>query len=100
MCAQYTIKLTVSGICWKEISFKSLINLAGSQSKSAIYLLFIDDISLKYPFFYRALFEPLEDGWQAFLPENEYTRFKDCSEEWRLSYVNKDYKVQFKLQSF
>ncbi|CAC5416013.1 MTMR9 [Mytilus coruscus] len=53
----------------------------------------VDDISLKYPFFYRAGFEPLEDGWQAFLPENEYTRFKDCSEEWRLSYVNKDYKV-------
>ncbi|XP_063408150.1 myotubularin-related protein 9-like [Mytilus trossulus] len=52
----------------------------------------VDDISLKYPFFYRAGFEPLEDGWQTFLPENEYTRFKDCSEEWRLSYVNKDYK--------
>ena len=54
---------------------------------------FADDVTLKYPFFYRAMFEPLEDGWQAFLPENEYTRFKECSEEWRLSYVNKDYSV-------
>jgi hypothetical protein len=44
-----------------------------------------DDISLKYPFFYQAGFEPLEDGWQAFLPENEYTRFKECPDEWRLN---------------
>ncbi|KAJ8322021.1 hypothetical protein KUTeg_000492 [Tegillarca granosa] len=46
----------------------------------------IDDITLFYPFFYRAMFEPLEDGWQMFKPETEYARFKECSEEWRLSY--------------
>ncbi|XP_076084101.1 myotubularin-related protein 9-like isoform X2 [Mytilus galloprovincialis] len=67
--------------------------VSGTQGKGERNLSHVDDISLKYPFFYRAGFEPLEDGWQAFLPENEYTRFKDCSEEWRLSYVNKDYKV-------
>lgn len=53
----------------------------------------IDNLTLSYPFFYRAMFEPLEDGWQAFLPENEYTRCKECSEDWRLSYVNRDYSV-------
>ncbi|KAK3607056.1 hypothetical protein CHS0354_015367 [Potamilus streckersoni] len=53
----------------------------------------IDDTSIKYPFFFRANFEVMEDGWQAFLPENEISRFKECADEWRLSYINKDYKV-------
>ncbi|XP_064597583.1 myotubularin-related protein 9-like [Liolophura sinensis] len=53
----------------------------------------IDNFALKYPFFYRSSFEVMEDGWQTFLPETEFTRFKECSEDWRLSYVNKDYSV-------
>lgn len=52
-----------------------------------------DDITLRYPFFFRPMFEVLENGWQAFSPETEFNRFKECSEDWRISYVNKDYKV-------
>lgn len=53
----------------------------------------IDDISLKYPFFYRPMFDVLENGWDAFQPEREFARFKEISEEWRLSNVNKDFTV-------
>lgn len=53
----------------------------------------IDDISLKYPFFYRPMFEVLENGWDAFQPEIEFNRFKEISEDWRLSSVNKDFSV-------
>ncbi|KAK3087957.1 hypothetical protein FSP39_012815 [Pinctada imbricata] len=75
-----------------QIDFQNAEDL-NSVAMSIENLSNIDDVTLKYPFFYRAMFEPLEDGWQAFLPENEYTRFKECSEDWRLSYVNKDYSV-------
>ena len=54
-----------------------------------------DDISLKYPLFFRPMFEVLENGWDAFQPEREFGRFKEISEDWRLSYVNKDYTVSF-----
>lgn len=50
-------------------------------------------MTLKYPFFYRAMFEPLEDGWQAFQPENDYPRFKECADEWRVTNINREYKV-------
>lgn len=53
----------------------------------------IDDLSLKYPFFYVPMFDVLEDGWQAYTPEAEMSRYKDCADEWRLSNVNKDFKV-------
>lgn len=89
---KYTLILRCKDLQMYELEFNNgddCLDVASSIEK----LSHIDDISLKYPFFYRAGFEPLEDGWQAFLPENEYTRFKECSDEWRLSYVNKDYKV-------
>jgi myotubularin-related protein 9 len=53
----------------------------------------IDDITLRYPFFFRPMFEVLENGWQAFSPETEFNKFKECSEDWRISYVNKEFKV-------
>lgn len=52
-----------------------------------------DEVTLKYPFFYRPSFVVLEDGWQAFKLESEWRRYKDCAEEWRITIVNKDYKV-------
>ncbi|KAL8589142.1 Myotubularin-related protein 9 [Nucella lapillus] len=60
---------------------------------SAEQLSNIDDISLKYPFFYRPLFEVLENGWEAFQPEREFGRFKEISDDWRLSYVNSGFSV-------
>ena len=56
-----------------------------------------DDVTLKYPFFYRPTFDILEDGWQAFQPETELARYKECSEEWRISTANKEYKVSVYL---
>lgn len=53
----------------------------------------LDDPTLYYPFFHRALFDILEDGWTAFLPETEYSKILQNKDEWRISYVNKDYKV-------
>jgi hypothetical protein len=71
------------------------LKLCGVRMKSCFMLwhLVTDDISLKYPFFYRPSFEVLENGWDAFQPEQEFGRFKEISEEWRLSNVNKDFSV-------
>lgn len=72
-----------------------------------------------YPFFYRPMFEVIEDGWNLFLPEDAFkdlesmvwsqlafkTQFSSpvcCTptyhlvhqtDEWRLSDVNKDFSV-------
>lgn len=32
----------------------------------------LDSLSLMYPFFYRPMFEVLEDGWNSFLPEEAF----------------------------
>ena len=47
----------------------------------------------RYPFFYRPMFEVIQCGWSAFTPESEFNKFKECSDEWRISYVNADFKV-------
>ncbi|XP_077990034.1 myotubularin-related protein 9-like [Glandiceps talaboti] len=51
----------------------------------------LESVSLTYPFFFRPMFDIMEDGWQAFLPENEFARL--LGEEWRLSHVNKTFEV-------
>ncbi|KAK4294796.1 hypothetical protein Pmani_032600 [Petrolisthes manimaculis] len=51
------------------------------------------DPQLQYPFFYRAMYPVLEDGWSTFLPESEFSRLVQPGDDWRISYVNKDYKV-------
>ncbi|XP_002742067.2 myotubularin-related protein 9 [Saccoglossus kowalevskii] len=51
----------------------------------------LETITLTYPFFFRPMFDVMEDGWQAFLPENEFARL--LGEEWRLSHVNKNFDV-------
>ena len=45
------------------------------------------------------MFDVIENGWQAFSAETEFNRFKECQEDWRISYVNKDYKVKTGLKS-
>ncbi|KAK6644545.1 hypothetical protein RUM43_000812 [Polyplax serrata] len=57
-------------------------------------LINIDDISKLYPFFYRPIWNLVEDGWTAFRPESEFTKLINTyPDEWRFSYVNQDFKV-------
>lgn len=58
-------------------------------------LINIDDISKLYPFFYRPIWNLVEDGWTAFRPESEFTKLINTyPDEWRFSYVNQDFKVR------
>ncbi|XP_015603918.1 myotubularin-related protein 9 [Cephus cinctus] len=57
------------------------------------------DQTFQYPFFYRP--QPsnnsmgqIEDGWTAFAPVSEWSRLlATYADEWRISYLNRDYKV-------
>lgn len=51
----------------------------------------VDQVSLLYPFFYRAMYDIIEDGWEAFQIQNEFTKIQ--SDEWRISHVNKNFAV-------
>ncbi|XP_038627452.1 myotubularin-related protein 9 isoform X1 [Tachyglossus aculeatus] len=53
----------------------------------------LGSVTLMYPFFYRPMFEVGEDGWQAFLPQQEFERVSSVTSDWRLSQVNKDFSV-------
>uniref|UniRef100_A0A8C0H827 Myotubularin-related protein 9 n=1 Tax=Chelonoidis abingdonii TaxID=106734 RepID=A0A8C0H827_CHEAB len=53
----------------------------------------LDSVTLMYPFFYRPMFEVVEDGWHSFLPEREFELLSSVTNEWRLSYVNKEFSV-------
>ncbi|KZC13644.1 Myotubularin-related protein 9, partial [Dufourea novaeangliae] len=55
--------------------------------------------TLQYPFFHRPqaignISVQAEDGWTAFAPVSEWSRLLTAhADEWRISYLNKDYKV-------
>ncbi|XP_061099970.1 myotubularin-related protein 9 [Conger conger] len=51
----------------------------------------LESVSLMYPFFYRPMFEVIEDGWNSFLPEEAFKDIESATDEWRLSCVNKDF---------
>ncbi|XP_074656633.1 myotubularin-related protein 9-like [Tubulanus polymorphus] len=70
-------------------SVEDCLNVASSIEQ----LSNIENINLSYPFFHRAGFEIIEDGWQAFTPESEFTRIISSTDEWRISHVNKDFEV-------
>ncbi|NWZ44597.1 MTMR9 protein, partial [Brachypodius atriceps] len=53
----------------------------------------LDSVTLMYPFFYRPMFEVLEDGWSSFLLEQEFELLSSVTNEWRLSCVNKEFSV-------
>ncbi|CAL4079373.1 unnamed protein product, partial [Meganyctiphanes norvegica] len=53
----------------------------------------VEEPLLQYPFFYRPMYTVLEDGWGAFNPETEFSRLVQPGDDWRISYVNKDFKV-------
>ncbi|XP_043503678.1 myotubularin-related protein 9 isoform X2 [Polistes fuscatus] len=54
--------------------------------------------TLQYPFFYKPKatnnMVQIEDGWTAFAPVSEWSRLLAAyADEWRISYLNLDYKV-------
>lgn len=56
------------------------------------------DQTLQYPFFFRPQVTnnkvQIEDGWTAFAPVSEWSRLLAThGDEWRISYLNRDYKV-------
>ncbi|XP_025916892.1 myotubularin-related protein 9 isoform X1 [Apteryx rowi] len=53
----------------------------------------LDSVTLMYPFFYRPMFEVVEDGWRSFLPEQEFELLSSVTDEWRLSCINKEFSV-------
>ncbi|NWI60761.1 MTMR9 protein, partial [Calyptomena viridis] len=53
----------------------------------------LDSVTLLYPFFYRPMFDILEDGWSSFLPDQEFELLSSMTDEWRLSCINRDFSV-------
>ncbi|XP_064304337.1 myotubularin-related protein 9 isoform X3 [Phalacrocorax carbo] len=53
----------------------------------------LDSVTLMYPFFYRPMFEIVEDGWRSFLPDQEFELLSSMTDEWRLSCINKEFSV-------
>uniref|UniRef100_A0A3B4AYU5 Myotubularin-related protein 9 n=1 Tax=Periophthalmus magnuspinnatus TaxID=409849 RepID=A0A3B4AYU5_9GOBI len=53
----------------------------------------LDSVSLMYPFFYRPMFEVIEDGWNTFRPADAFKDLESMTDEWRLSDVNKDFSI-------
>lgn len=51
------------------------------------------NVKYYYPFFHRAMFNILEDGWTAFLPETEFSKISMNTEDWRITHVNKNYSI-------
>lgn len=50
---------------------------------------------MQYPFFHRLQSKvQIEDGWTEFSPNTEWSKLLgDHDDEWRISHINKDYKV-------
>ncbi|NXN14735.1 MTMR9 protein, partial [Indicator maculatus] len=53
----------------------------------------LDSVTLMYPFFYRPMFEIVEDGWRSFLPDQEFELLSSVTDDWRLSCINKEFSV-------
>ncbi|XP_062858264.1 myotubularin-related protein 9 [Trichomycterus rosablanca] len=65
------------------------LNIASSIEALAT----LDSAALMYPFFYRPMFEVIEDGWHLFSQEEAFKDLESMTDEWRLSEVNKDFTV-------
>ena len=50
---------------------------------------------MKFPFFYQLSFKPEKDGWEFYSIQEEFNKMFDDPKNcvWRISDVNKDYKV-------
>lgn len=64
-----------------------------SVADSIDWLSNLDDSRLFYPFYYRPMFDIIEDGWQTFELEREYQKILQSTDDWRVSQANKDYKL-------
>lgn len=74
-----------------------ILNFASSLPLS--FSFFLADQTLQYPFFFRPqtannTMVQIEDGWTAFAPVSEWSiLLATHADEWRISYLNRDYKV-------
>lgn len=85
-------------IRYKDLRVISIVIQTESEfkdvTKSLENLSRIEDYSLYYPFYYRPLYNILEDGWTMYRPEEEFAKLlSGDSSEWRLSNLNSEYSV-------
>lgn len=64
----------------------------------------IQSDEVKYAFYFKLNFIPVENGWQSYTLESEFYKLfgknDNNNNEWRISNVNKDYKVAYTLFYF
>ncbi|XP_008578088.1 PREDICTED: myotubularin-related protein 9 [Galeopterus variegatus] len=89
-CDQYNCWLLHGGFCLSAFMSQTFCEVLRTLRRA---LSTLDSITLMYPFFYRPMFEVVEDGWHSFLPEQEFEHYSSATSEWRLSYVNKEFAV-------
>lgn len=51
------------------------------------------DVTYLYPFCFVRDFEIIQDGWTIFSVEEEFSRLKTISDEWRISDVNRNFAI-------
>jgi len=64
-----------------------------SVADSIDWLSNLDDPRLFYPFYYRPMFDIIEDGWQTFELGREYQKILHSTDDWRISHANKGYRL-------
>lgn len=64
-----------------------------SVADSIDWLSNLDDPRLMYPFYFRPMFDIIEDGWQAFELDREYKKILQNTDDWRVSNANKEYAL-------
>lgn len=58
-----------------------------------VYFYSVADITLQYPLWWRCNWPIVEDGWQAFSLQMEFSRLQVQSPNWRLSRINEGYQI-------
>ncbi|GIY67345.1 myotubularin-related protein 9 [Caerostris darwini] len=98
-CIEKKLSFCTGSIILKCKDFRILqLDIQGVEecnnvASSIEFLMNLENPRLFYPFFHRAMFDMLEDGWTSFLPETEYSKIFQNKDEWRISQVNKDYMI-------
>lgn len=93
------LNLTGGSIILKCKDFKFLqLDIPGLEecnnvARSIEVLSTLDDVTMQYPFFFRPMFDVLENGWTAFLTESEFAKVLTGTDEWRISHVNNEFTV-------